>query len=123
MSSYRIVDFASLESVPCPCGSARRALADEAAFPGTLHVTRIQGSALKHRHERLTETYFILSCSSDSFIELDSDRVALKPHLAIVIPPGVAHRIVGDVEILNIVVPNFDPTDEILVEEPKRSER
>lgn len=117
MSSYRIVDFVSLPSVACPCGTARRALADEPAFPGTLHVTRIQGAALKHVHRRLTETYFILRCSADSFIELDEDRVSLREHMAIVIPPGVAHRVVGDVELLNIVVPNFDPTDEFLVEE------
>ena len=116
MSTYRIVDFAALPAVPCPCGSARRALADEPAFPGTLHVTQIRGAAQKHYHRSLTETYYILRAEEGSWIELDDDRVALRESMAVVIPPGVAHRIVGNVDILNIVVPNFDPMDEVLVD-------
>ena len=116
MTSYRVVDFQALPAVACPCGSARRALADEPAFPGTLHVTTVQGAALKHFHRHHTETYYILKAAAGSWIELDGDQVEIRPGMAIVIPPGVAHRIVGDVELLNIVVPNFDPSDEVIVE-------
>ena len=38
---YELVDFAEIEAVPCPCGMARRAFAEVADFPGTVHVTEI----------------------------------------------------------------------------------
>ena len=38
---YELVDFASLPGVPCPCGTARRGLADVEDYPGTIHVTEI----------------------------------------------------------------------------------
>ena len=36
----------------------------------------------------------------------------MKPGVAILIPPGVRHRAVGRMTILNVVVPPFDPADE-----------
>jgi hypothetical protein len=43
-------------------------------------------------------------------VELDVDPVAVGP--GVLIPPGVRHRAVGRMTILNIVVPPFDPADE-----------
>jgi len=114
--SYRLVDFASIVPVACPCGTARRALADEPAFPGSLHLTTIRGAAQPHYHRRLTETYYILSCAPGSRIRLDDDHFELSPGMAIVIPPGVVHAVEGEVELLNIVVPEFDAADEFLVD-------
>lgn len=57
---YEIVDFNQLPGVPCPCGTARRALADVADFPGTIHVTSISTEARRHYHRRLTEVYYFL---------------------------------------------------------------
>jgi mannose-6-phosphate isomerase-like protein (cupin superfamily) len=45
-------------------------------------------------------------------VELDGDPVAVGPGVAVLIPPGVRHRAVGRMTILNIVVPPFDPADE-----------
>lgn len=118
---YHIVDFAELPGVPCPCGMAFRALADVDAFPGTIHRTEISGAAQAHFHRRLTETYYILEASSDSFLELDGDVIPLRQGLCAVIPPGVVHRIVGHVVILNIVIPKFDPSDEFLVQSVEKS--
>jgi hypothetical protein len=36
LMSWRMVDFRQLPGVPCPCGTARRAFADGAEFPGTV---------------------------------------------------------------------------------------
>lgn len=114
---YVIVDFDELPSVACPCGTARRALADVPVFPGTLHRTEISCDAKPHFHRRLTETYYILECGPGAQMQLDDDRVPLRAGMCVVIPPGVVHRAIGRMSILNIVFPKFDPTDETIVEE------
>src|SRR6516165_7708648 len=68
--AYRVVDFAEVPGVPCPCGTARRAFADVASFPGTVHVTEIAADARRHYHRRLTETYFVLECVEGAALEL-----------------------------------------------------
>jgi hypothetical protein len=42
MTAYRVVDFAEIPGVPCPCGTSRRAFADAAASPApsTLRTLR-----------------------------------------------------------------------------------
>jgi len=115
---YQIVDFDQILAVACPCGTSRRALADAAAFPGTIHRTQITTDAQAHYHRRLTETYYILDCGPDAEIELDGRRLPLKPGLCVLIPPGTIHRAIGNMTILNIVFPKFDPSDEVLVAEP-----
>lgn len=116
---WTVVDFDAIAEVPCPCGTSRRALADVAPFPGTLHRTTILGRAQAHYHQRLTETYYILECDSDAAMELDGQRVPVRPGMCVVIPPGVVHRALGRMTILNIVFPKFDPHDEILVDHPE----
>jgi mannose-6-phosphate isomerase-like protein (cupin superfamily) len=109
-----IVDFDHIAPVPCPCGQAQRAFADTTAFPGTVHRTRISGTAERHYHNRLTETYYILDCEPGAQIELDGQLHPLKPGVCVVIPPGVRHRAMGTMTILNIVFPKFDPSDEVV---------
>ena len=116
-SLYRVVDFGALEAVNCPCGQARRAFADDDRFPGTLHVTEISKQAKRHFHRRLTETYFILECEEDAGMELNDDFVAIRPGMAILIPPGTIHRAVGEMKVLIVVHPAFDPADEFVVED------
>jgi mannose-6-phosphate isomerase-like protein (cupin superfamily) len=110
--SYQVVDFSQLPGVPCPCGTARRAFADVPDFPGTLHVTDIAVDARTHYHRRLTETYFILECDANAWMQLDDDRVPLRPGVCILIPPGVRHRAVGRMRVLIVAFPKFDPEDE-----------
>lgn len=111
---YQVVDFADIPGVSCPCGEARRAFKETDAFPGTLHVTEISATAAVHYHERLTETYYFLECGPDAKMELDGDRIPVKPGMAILIPPGVRHRAVGRMKVLIVVFPKFDPADEHL---------
>ena len=114
---YRIVDFDEIPSVNCPCGTSRRALTEVADFPGTIHRTEITGDAKPHYHRRLTETYYVLQCDPDAGMQLDGQWIPVKPGTCVFIPPGVVHRAVGPMTILNIVFPKFDPADEVLVEE------
>ncbi len=113
---YQIVDFDRIDGVPCPCGTARRAWADEPAFPGTIHRTQIRIDAKLHYHQRLTETYYILECEPDAKMELDGDLLPVKPGTCVLIPPGVRHRAVGKMTVLIVVLPKFDPKDEVIVE-------
>ncbi len=112
---YQIVDLASLPGVPCPCGTARRAFAEVAEFPGTIHLTEIKADAALHFHRRMTETYYILECSSDARMQLDDDFIPLRPGRCILIPPGVRHRAIGEMKVLIVVFPKFDPEDEYVI--------
>ena len=114
--SYRVVDFDRLPDVSCPCGTARRALAEVLQFPLTIHRTEITCDARLHYHRELTETYYILRCDPDAFMELDGKRIPVRPGMAVYIPPGVRHRAIGAMTVLNIVYPKFDPRDEVLVD-------
>lgn len=110
----RIVDFATVPGVPCPCGTARRAFADVPEFPATVHVTEIKIDAERHYHRKLTEVYYILECGPDARMELDDEIVPVHPGMCILIPPGVRHRAIGLMKVLIVAQPKFDPTDEHL---------
>ena len=110
--AYEVVDFAHVTPVPCPCGTARRAFADADDFPATMHVTRIAQSSKLHYHRRLTEVYYILECHPDAAMQLDDQRIDVRPGMAILIRPGTRHRAVGAMTVLIVVSPKFDPEDE-----------
>ena len=109
---WKHADFADIAGVPCPCGTARRAFADVAEFPGTVHITEIAENAQRHYHKTLTETYFFLKCEDDAQMELDGEIIPIRERQCIVIPPGVRHRALGRMTVLIIVIPKFDPADE-----------
>jgi len=114
VSRYRLVDFAAVPGVPCPCGTARRAFHDAPNFPATVHVTDISEDAALHYHKTLTETYFFLECGPLAQMQLDDDLVPVRPGMCIVIPPAVRHRAVGKMRVVIFVLPKFDPADEWL---------
>ncbi len=112
IKGYEVVDFPSLPGIPCPCGTARRGLADVNDYPGTIHLTEISTDAKLHYHRRLTETYFFLECGPDARMQLDDEIIPVRPGMCIMIRPGTRHRALGQMKILNIVYPKFDPADE-----------
>jgi mannose-6-phosphate isomerase-like protein (cupin superfamily) len=107
-----VVHFDEIAAVPCPCGQARRAFADAADYPGTVHRTDISSDARVHYHKRLTEVYYILECGPGARMELDGEEVPVSPGTCIRIPPLVRHRAIGEMRVLVIVNPKFDPADE-----------
>jgi mannose-6-phosphate isomerase-like protein (cupin superfamily) len=109
---YETIDFEQISAVDCPCGSARRGLANVSDFPGTIHVTEICADARKHYHKQLCETYFILECNDHAYLELDDEKVPAHPGLCVMIRPGTRHRAVGQMKVLIVVIPKFDPRDE-----------
>lgn len=109
---YEIVDFNTIPGVPCPCGTARRGLADVSDFPGTIHVTEIAADARIHYHRRLTETYYILECELGAQMQLDDQLLDVHPGFCVMIRPGTRHRAIGRMRALIVVFPKFDPADE-----------
>ncbi len=109
---FELVDFAQLPPTSCPCGLARRALADVPDFPGTIHVTQIQETARIHYHKRLTEVYYFLQCDPGAQMQLDDQLLPVTPGMCIMIRPGTRHRAVGNMQVLIVVIPKFDPDDE-----------
>ena len=111
-SGYEIANFAEIPGTPCPCGTARRAFSDIEDFPATVHVTEISVDAQKHYHKTLTETYFFLECGDDAKMELEDEIIPVHPGMSIMIRPGTRHRALGEMKVLIMVLPKFDPADE-----------
>jgi mannose-6-phosphate isomerase-like protein (cupin superfamily) len=111
-SGPEIVDLLELPTVACPCGVARRAFAARDEFPGTVHLTDIDRQAKTHYHRQHTEVYVILECAEDAAIELNGRQHPVHPQMSVLIPPGVRHRAIGEMRVLIVCTPNFDPADE-----------
>ncbi|MBC8354459.1 MAG: cupin domain-containing protein [Planctomycetes bacterium] len=109
---YEVADFAEIAGVPCPCGTARRAFADVSDFPATVHVTEISTEARLHYHKGLTETYYFLECEPDAQMQLDDQLIDVHSGMCVMIRPGTRHRAVGQMKVLIVVLPKFDPDDE-----------
>jgi mannose-6-phosphate isomerase-like protein (cupin superfamily) len=108
--NYMIADLAAIEPTRCPCGWAKRAFAEPGNTTATLHLVKIERDARVHYHKRMTEIYLVLD--GQGFMELDGDRVPVRPMTAVFIKPGCRHRAVGDLTIVNVPIPAFDPADE-----------
>lgn len=109
---YELANFAEIEGVACPCGTARRAFNDVADYPGTIHVTEISEDARLHYHKKLTETYYFLECEPDAKMQLNNEIIDIQPGMCIMIRPGTRHRAIGKMKVLIVVLPKFDPADE-----------
>lgn len=110
MQKAMVTHFDEIDPVPCPCGSTRRAFAVPGNDTATIHMVDISETAKTHYHKKLTEIYLVLEGSGH--MELDGELVPVRPHSTIFIPPGVRHRAVGKMKIVNIPIPAFDPDDE-----------
>ena len=108
--NYMIAQLDEVSPVPCPCGQARRAFATPDNPTATLHMVDIKTDSETHYHKKLTEIYLVLE--GEGHMELDGERVPVKPMTAVMIKPGCRHRAVGRLRIINIPVPAFDPADE-----------
>jgi mannose-6-phosphate isomerase-like protein (cupin superfamily) len=105
--------IAQLDEIPaqqCPCGMTRRAFVASDNPVATIHMVDIDRDAQTHYHKKLTEIYLVLE--GTGHIELDGERYPVKPLTAIFIKPGCRHRAIGNLRIVNIPVPAFDPADE-----------
>ncbi len=110
MANYLIADMNEVAPVPCPCGQARRAFNTDDNPVATQHVTDICAESRVHYHKKLTEIYLVLE--GEGHMELDGERVPVKPMTSILIKPGCRHRAVGQLRVAITVIPPFDAEDE-----------
>ena len=107
---YRVVDLTQVPAQPCPCGQAKRAFTDDPDRVASMHIVEISAESRAHYHRQMTELYYVLE--GTGHMELDGEQVAVGPGSAILIKPQCRHRAVGNLKILNVPVPAFDPDDE-----------
>lgn len=110
MANYMIEQLDEIEPIACPCGFARRAFATPDNTIATMHVVDIQADSKAHYHKQMTEIYLVLE--GEGHMELDGELIPVKPLSAIFIKPGCRHRAVGNLRIINVPIPAFDPADE-----------
>jgi mannose-6-phosphate isomerase-like protein (cupin superfamily) len=108
--NFAVAQLDKIPAQPCPCGMTRRAFVSPDNPVATIHMVDIRTDARVHYHKKLTEIYLILE--GEGFMELDGERIPVKPLSTILIKPGCRHRAIGTMRIVNIPVPAFDPHDE-----------
>jgi quercetin dioxygenase-like cupin family protein len=110
MKNYLIEQLDDLTGTPCPCGTSRRAFCVPENPIASIHLVEISKEARTHYHKKMTEIYLVLE--GEGQIELDGEVISVKPMTTILIKPGCRHRAIGEMKIINIPVPTFDPADE-----------
>ncbi len=110
MANYLISQLDQIPPQRCPCGFTQRAFAGSAGNVASLHVVDIQEDSRTHYHKKMTEIYLVLE--GEGQMELDGERIQVRPMTAIYIRPGCRHRAIGKLKIINVPVPAFDEADE-----------
>jgi mannose-6-phosphate isomerase-like protein (cupin superfamily) len=108
--NYLVTQLDEVPPVQCPCGLARRGFATPDNHVATVHLVDIQTDARVHYHKKMTEIYLVLE--GEGFIELDGERIPVKPLTSVFIKPGCRHRAIGRLRIINVPIPAFDAADE-----------
>lgn len=108
--NYAVTQLDAIPPAACPCGQARRGFATPDNRTATIHLTDISADAQVHYHKVMTEIYLVIE--GEGYLELDGDRVPVKPFTSVFIKPGCRHRAVGRLRCVIVPVPAFDPNDE-----------
>jgi mannose-6-phosphate isomerase-like protein (cupin superfamily) len=109
-ANFLISQLDELPGQPCPCGTTRRGFISPDNHIASVHQVEISADARAHYHKEMTEIYVVLEGAGE--MELDGQRIPVRPMTSIMIKPGCRHRAVGRLRILNIAIPTFDPRDE-----------
>ena len=65
-----------------------------------------------HYHRKLTAVYYVLECIADARMQLDQELIPVRVGSCILIRPETHHRALGRMQMLTLVLPKFDPSDE-----------
>ena len=110
MANHLFSQLDTLKAASCPCSQTRRAFTDDPDQIASVHLVDISQDSRRHYHKKMTEIYTVIE--GQGYIELDGERLPVKPMSVIMIKPGCRHRVVGNLRILNTAIPSFDPEDE-----------
>lgn len=108
--NYIVAQMDEVPAIRCSCGTTRRAFKTPDNPVATQHLLDVQEDAQVHYHRNITEIYMILE--GEGYLELDGERVPVKPLTSVLIKPGCRHRAVGNLRVLLTAIPAFDPEDE-----------
>ena len=108
--NYMIEQLDEIEPLECPCGQTRRAFVSDENETATLHVVEISSDSRAHYHKKMTEMYLVME--GEGHVDLDGERVPVRPFTAVLIKPGCRHRAVGTLKVVVCAIPAFDPGDE-----------
>ena len=70
----------------------------------------VAAATTRHRHPKSEEIYYILEGRGQ--MELDGQLFDVEPGDSVLIKPGCRHRAIGQLKVLNVPIPAFDPDDE-----------
>jgi len=110
---YVMKRLSDIDRVKCPCGMTRRAFATPDNPLATLHMVDITTDSKAHYHRKLTELYMIVD--GEGVMEINGDEIPVKKDDVFLIERGCRHRANGNLRIVNIPIPSFDPNDEWFV--------
>jgi mannose-6-phosphate isomerase-like protein (cupin superfamily) len=110
---YTVRHADEVAPVACPCGASQRILTASDSTAASVHVVTIKADSQAHYHKKTSEYYFVLSGEGE--MHLEGDVIPVRAGHAISIPPGVRHCARGNLKVVNLVVPPFDPSDEFVV--------
>jgi mannose-6-phosphate isomerase-like protein (cupin superfamily) len=110
MSTYALAQLDSIDPIRCSCGYTRRAFTLDEDQRASMHLLDVQSDARTHYHKKITEIYLILE--GEGQMELDGEVVAVKPMTSVMIKPGCRHRAIGQLKVIIVAMPAFDPQDE-----------
>lgn len=108
--NYHKVSLSELNAIKCPCGFTKRAFTELPDRIASVHYLIVKEDTKAHYHKGFTEIYTILA--GEGFIEVDGEKLPVKPMDSVMIRPMCRHRPIGNITILNVVTPAFDPCDE-----------
>ncbi len=112
-AGYLVRHVENAPVVPCLCGESVRPLTFPDVKTCSLHIPLITDSA-RHYHRIMTEVYYVLEGSG--IMELNEDRIEVRPGSVIYIEPGTRHKLKSELGVKTIVfsVPAFLEEDEYL---------
>ncbi len=109
MKRFEKVEFSDLDPIQCCCGTTRRAFVDQEDAPASAHYLEVSDEPKSHYHRETTEIYLVLE--GEGYLELDGEKVPVKPLSAVMIRPECRHRAVGQLKVINIPIPKHDESD------------
>ena len=107
--NYIVRKLSEVEEDRSTCGFRKRLITREDTEVGSVSYLNIS-DAQKHYHKQTSEFYYVVRGSG--IMELNDDKAEISEGVTVFIPPGVRHRVIGDVATLVICIPAFEKEDQ-----------
>ncbi|WP_457614099.1 cupin domain-containing protein [Methanopyrus sp.] len=89
-----------------PCGRVRELYSDDKISVAEVSV---RGEGEEHYHRRTFEVYYVIDGRGK--VVLNGRPVDIRRGDVVAIEPGTRHKVIGNLKILAVCIPPFDPDD------------